>query len=149
MRSLTVLACGFAFILLALSATLAPSAFCAGPEWVLVDESTDSSFFYDKNGTSKPKEGLVRVKTRVVYTEKGKAEALKMLGTVKNLEKLYESRYLHDLNCDERESRLLEASHLDKAGASLKSTDLSPLTEWEVIVPETRMSLVFIQVCTQ
>jgi hypothetical protein len=147
MRSLTILAGSFVFTLLAINATLAPSAFCAGPDWVLIDEGKDSSFFFDKSGTSKPEVGIVRVKTRVIYTEQGKADAQKILSTAKYLATLYESRYIHDLNCIERESHLLEATHLDKDGATLKSTKLGGVTEWEGIPPETPMSMVFEKVC--
>ena len=149
MRSRFILACSLAYLLPAINATLAPPAFCADPQWVVVDEDKDSSFSYDKSGTSKPKEGIVRVRTRVVYTKEGKAEALKMLTSAKNLANLYESRYLHDLDCTERESHLLGASHLDKEGVTLKQTDLAAVTEWEGIPPETRMATVFKKLCTQ
>ena len=148
MKPLTVLIC-FAFMLLAISATFAPRAFCAEPGWVLLEESNDSSFFYDENSMSNPKEGIVRVTTRVVYTEPGKADALKILAAAKNLEKLYESRYLHDLNCAETESRLLEATHLDREGTTLRLTDLAQATEWESIPPEARMALVAEKICTR
>jgi hypothetical protein len=144
-----ILACSFLFLFTAIGATLAPSAFCAGPEWVLLDENADSGFYFDKSGTSKQKDGIVRVKTRVVYTEAGRADAVKMMAADKRLTKLYESRYLHDLNCSEKESRLLEATHLDKEGVTLKSTDLSSSTEFEGIPPETRIESVYMRVCTQ
>ena len=148
MRTVTI-ACSLLFMLLSINATIAPPAFGAGPDWVMLDENDESSFFYDKAGTSKPEEGIVRVNTRVVYTEEGKAEAVKMLPSIDNSGKLYESRYLHDLNCGERESRLLNASHLDKDGGVLKSTDLSSFTEWEAIPPEVRMMLVLQDACVQ
>lgn len=147
MRSPILLACSFVFTLLAMHATVAPPAFCAAPGWVLLDENRDSSFYYDQSGTTAPKEGIVRVKTRVVYTTQGKADALKILATAKDLAKLRQSRYIHDLNCAERESRLLEATHLDKEGAVLKSTDLAPFTEWETVPPEARLALVADKVC--
>ena len=148
MKPLTLLVC-LAFALLAMSAIFAPLAFCAGPGWVLLEESNDSSFFYDENSTSNPKEGIVRVTTRVVYTELGKADALKILAAAKNMEKLHESRYTHDLNCAEEESRLLEAAHLDREGTTLRLTDLAQATEWEGIPPEARMALVAEKVCSR
>jgi hypothetical protein len=149
MRSLTVFTCTLFFFLLAAGATLAPRAVAAGPQWIQIDENGDSVFSYDKNATSSPKEGIVRVRTRVIYTAEGKADALRVLKTVGNMSKLYESRYLHDLDCSERESHLLEATHLDKQGAVLRTTDLAAVTEWEGIPPDARMDLVFVKVCTQ
>ncbi|OGU11246.1 MAG: hypothetical protein A2075_19660 [Geobacteraceae bacterium GWC2_58_44] len=136
-------------MLLTMNAALAPSALCAGPEWVQLDENADSGFFYDRSATRKTDEGNFRVQTRVVYTEQGKADALKMLSSSKDLGKLYESRYVHDLNCPEKESRLLNAAHLDKDGVVLKSTDLSSFTEWEAIPPDVRMFSVLQEACSQ
>ena len=139
----------FVFMLLTIGATLAPSAFCAGPNWVELDDNMESTFFYDKSGTTKPKEGMVRVVTRVVYSEEGKTEALKVLSKYKGMDRLYESRYVHDLVCGERESRLLSAAHLAEDGTSLRSTDLSSVTELEAIPPETRMWYVLHEACGQ
>lgn len=111
------------------------------------NDNMESTFFYDKNGTTKPKEGFVRVVTRVVYSEEGKAEALKVLSKYKGMDKLFESRYVHDLDCGEKESRLLSATHLAENGASLRSTDLSAVTEPEAIPPETRMWYVLQEAC--
>ena len=149
MRSLTAIVCGAVFVSFAMIATLAPSGWCAGPDWVLLDENADSRFYYDKSGTKKPNEGIIRVRTRVVYTKEGKAEALKILSTSKKFDKLFESRYFHDLDCKKEKSRLLEATHLDKEGITLKTTDLASSTEWEDIPPDTRISLVTEKVCVQ
>jgi len=138
---------GLAVLYIAIGLPLAPSAFCADPDWFLLDESQDSSFFYDRSGTTKPKEGVVRVRTRVVYTEQGKAEAVKALGAVPEAAKLYESRYIYDIDCAEREARLLAASHFDKSGGILKTVDLSAFTDWEYLPPMTRMAVVANETC--
>jgi len=130
-----------------LSAALITTAWCAEPDWVFLDENADSSFYYDQSGSKKPHDVTVRVRTRVVYTEQGKAEALKILDAAKKFHGLSESRYLHELNCKKEQSRLLESSHLDKDGATLALTDLSKVTSWEDIPPEVRLSLVFEEVC--
>ena len=148
MRSLATIACMFVVALLSMNPAMTPSAFGAEPEWVLVDENGDSSFFYDKSATSKKLEGRLQVTTRVVYTEEGKADALKILAA-KNMRKLYETRYLHDLNCADRESRLLKATHLDKKGGILRSTDLASSTEWEAIPPDVRIGSVAEEVCAE
>ena len=133
--------------LLVLSAVTALPVFAAENDWVLLDENQGSNFFLDKGATTVPKAGVLRVRTRVVYTAEGKAEALRTLASPKNLEGLYESRYVYDLDCGEKESRLLQVSHLDRGGKVLKATDLSKYTEWEPIPPEARMALVSIIAC--
>jgi hypothetical protein len=147
MRLTAAVICSTLLALAAFHVTLAPSAFCAGPEWVQLDQNEDSTFYYDKSGTSKPEKEFIGVKTRVIYTKEGKADALKILGAARELNNLYESRYRHNVDCAEHESRLLEVTHLNKEGVALKSTDLSASTEWEWIMPETRMALVLNQVC--
>jgi hypothetical protein len=147
LRSLLAMAYGAALATAALVTTLATPVWCAGPEWVLLDENPDSRFYYDKSAALKPHEGIVRIKTRVVYTEEGKADALKILNASNKLSGLFESRYQHDLDCKKQESRLLEVSHLDEGGVTLKSTDLATSTEWEEIPPDARMGLVLEKVC--
>ena len=145
MKSLTS-ACAVLLLLLMIGAANAPSAFCASQKWVMLAENAESTFFYDKSGTTS-RDGMVQVKTRVVYTAEGKAEAIRMLPSLKHPKKLYESRYVYELNCAERKSRLLKVSHLDKKGLALKSTDLSAVTGWEPIPPEARMDLVLEEAC--
>lgn len=134
-------------VLLTLSVLVVPAAFCAQPDWLMLDENNGSTFFIDKNSKEQPRPGVVRVTTRVLYTKEGKSEALKTLATSASLTELYESRYRYDINCEERESRLLEVAHLDQKGGTLKSTDLSAFTEWEDIPPEARLALVAEVVC--
>ena len=128
-------------------ATLPTSAWCAEPNWKLLDENKDSRFYYDQSGAKKAEQGTIRIRTRVVYTEQGKADALKILEDAKKFSKLFESRYSHDLDCKKEQSQLLEVSHLDQEGATIKSTDLASATEWEEIPPYARMGLVLEEVC--
>lgn len=127
----------------------APAASAAENDWVLVDQNKESTFFYSKNGTEKEKDGVLRVTTRVVYSEKGKEAALKILAASDTLQKLAESRYQHEINCEEKESRLLKVTHLAKDGGPLKTTDLSGVTDWEEIRPDTRMERVLEMVCSK
>jgi hypothetical protein len=131
----------------ALSATLSTPAWCAGPDWALLDENPGSRFYFDQGGAQKPGPGVIQVRTRVIYTEQGKAEALKILEDAKKFAGLFESRYLYDLDCKKEQDRLLEVRHLDQEGVTIKSTDLASATEWEEISPNGRMGLVQEKVC--
>lgn len=146
MRILKMLAASL-FLTLLTMATAAPSAPCAGPEWVQLDDNEDSRFFYDKAGTARNQE-VVRVETRVIYTEAGKADALSTLSKTKELAQLNESRYEYDLNCAKGESRLLHVAHFDKEGNVLRKSDLSAVTQWEPVPQGIRMTLVLEAACT-
>ena len=147
LRTLIIFFCAAVMAGSAMLASLATTAWCAGPDWVLLDENQDSRFYYDQSGAKAPREGIVQVRTRVVYTDAGKEAAQKILGGLEKIDSLFESRYLHDLDCRKEQSRLLEASHLDEEGVTLKSTDLASATEWEEIPPDARMELVLGKVC--
>ncbi|HBA87550.1 MAG TPA: hypothetical protein DCZ75_06030 [Geobacter sp.] len=136
-------------LFLALSVAGALPAFGADPSWVQVDTDENSAFYYDKNATTKPRQDVVRVIARAVYTESGKADALKTLGGGKGLETLYESRYVYDIDCVQRQGRLLAATHMDKNGGILKSSDLGPYTDWEYLPLVTRMGLVADTACRE
>lgn len=130
------------WVLLTGTAVRPSQASGAGPEWVLVDKNPVSSFSYDKSGITKPREGIIRVTTRVIYTEKGKAETLAVLKPATGYENLYESRFVFDIDCKGGKDKLLRVTHLDRAGAELKMFDLGDKTEWEDIPPDARISVV-------
>ena len=117
-------------------------AFGTSPDWVLVDENAVSSFYYDRSGITKPQEGIIRVPTRVVYTEKWKAETLEILKPAKGYENLYESRFLLDLDCKKLKTKLQRVIHLDETGTQLKMFDLAEKTDWEDIPPDARIEAV-------
>lgn len=119
----------------------------ADPDWVLIDESEESSFFYDRNGITKLAERVVQVRTRVVYTELGRKEAVKVLRDLPEPNRLYESRYIHRINCPESEGRPILSTHFDSKGSILKSTDLDPVSSNEYLPPDTRMGVVVAAAC--
>lgn len=134
------------FSLLALLACAFP-ALAADPDWVLVDENQDSAFFYDRNGTTPARDNMIQVRTRVVYTEQGKKEALKVLRGLPEPSRLYESRYMYRIDCAEAEGRLLSVTHFDKKGAILRSSDLGETTAPEYLPPGSRMAVVAEATC--
>lgn len=144
-RAITGVICGLIMV------TILATADLAGAEaaWIALDENQDSYFYYDKNGIVKPEEGIIRVTARVVYTEEGKEDALKILQPAKDYKKLSESHYLYDLNCTGKKSKLLRVTHLDDNGAQLKTFDLSAVTEWEEIPPAARLELILELACSR
>jgi len=117
-------------------------------EWQLLDESPDSYFSFDKAGVTKQPKGFMRITARVLYTEEGKEDALKLLQPAKGYENLSESRYVYDLDCKGQKSKLLRVTHFDKGGTQIKTFDLSDVTLWEEIPPAARLELITEIVCT-
>jgi hypothetical protein len=140
--------CGGLLLLSAVSLILVTSAWCAEPNWLILDENKDSRFYFDQNGAQQPNKGTIEVRTRVVYSDEGKDDALKILQDAKKFKGLFESRYRHALDCKKEQSRLLEVSHLDQEGVTIKSSDLASATEWEDIPADARMGLVLEKVCS-
>lgn len=138
-----------AFILMLCTGTLCwgTAAYCAPADWFLLDENPGSGFFYDRNGIMPVREGVIQVRARVLYSEEGKKEALKVLKGLPQQAPLYETIYNYEINCPEREGHLLASSHLDKGGTILKTTELSAVTQWEYLPPDTRLGLVVQQAC--
>ena len=136
-----------AFTLVISLSPLSSKGWCANANWQFVDENDDSSFYYDTNSATKPNDQLIQVTVRVVYTDKGKANALTFLKPAKTFANLHESRYLYDFNCTAETSKLMEVTHLDDKGKELKKSDLSADTDWEDILPNTRIGLVSDAVC--
>jgi hypothetical protein len=132
--------------LLGLSPLLTPHL-AAAADWGLIDENDDSSFYYDKSTAQRHDAGKVRVTTRAVYTREGKADALQVLKHYKNMENLTESQYTYDMDCVEQRSHLLDVKHLNKKGEILKSTELGGVTQWEEVVPDSRLAYVLEEVC--
>jgi hypothetical protein len=146
-KPFAVFLCGTTLASAAAVAILPTFAWCAGPDWVLLDQNPGSRFYYDQSDAKKPGTGIVQVRTRVIYTDEGKADALKILEDAQKFALLSESRCVYDLDCKKEQSRLLEVRHIDEEGVTLKTTDLKSATEWEEISPDGRLGLVQEKVC--
>ncbi|WP_298432686.1 surface-adhesin E family protein [Geobacter sp.] len=137
-------------LLLALSfvASFNAAATAAGDPWVLLDEDPMlSNYFYDRTSVKKGDDDLVTVRTKAVYTEEGKSDALDTIGHPKGFEDLSSTVFLYDINCSGDMSRLEKVTHFDSKGGTIKSYDLAGKTGWEPIEADTRMSLLRDAVC--
>lgn len=140
--------CGILLALPTLFALAPGMLYAAGPTWVLADENTGTRFYYDGTGLTSPQKGISRVPVRVVYTEEGKADALDLLGHAPAFEKLFESRYTYDIDCQKKKTHLLHVTHLDDDGNQIKSLNLAEVSGWEDIPPNSRLELLADEVCT-
>lgn len=135
------------FVVLAIFLSLPLRGLCLDPDWVLMDQNEESTFYYDRNGTNQMGNDMVRVITRVVYSERGKEEALQVLKDLPSQDRLHESRYMYEINCQEMEGRPVSAMHFDEKGTILRSTDLGYQTEPQYLPPRSRMGLVADEAC--
>ena len=134
-----------AFMLAAVAGTAGITP-AAGTEWMLLDENI-STAFYLKSGATGPVGGIVRITVRTLYTDEGRADALEVLSPASRYEHLSETHYVYDLDCTRQMSRLLRATHLDDGGDQISTQDLSSVTPWEAIPPDSRLELVTDEVC--
>ena len=142
MKGALFLLCGMLLVSTGHAAEPAPATQpTVRPEWVTLDQNRESTFSYDRAGVSRSGE-VLRVTTRAVYTEQGKADTLNLLKSGKQYQNLFETRFIIDLSCKERTSRLQRVSHLDAAGTPLKEFDLAGKTSWEEIPPGSRLEKV-------
>jgi Surface-adhesin protein E len=147
MRSLLPVVVITFLVLIPLLSFLPRNAAATEPTWILTDENAGTRFYYDKTGISMPRPGISRVPIRVVYTEEGKAEALDVLEHDPGFAKLFETLYSYDLDCQKRRIHLLNVTHLDDDGKQLKAVNMSAVTEWEDIPPDSRLDLLADEVC--
>ncbi|AJE04921.1 hypothetical protein GPICK_12470 [Geobacter pickeringii] len=133
------------FILICFSAGAASAAEGA---WVLVDEDPMlSNYYYDETSVAEVDGDLVAVRTKAVYTEDGRDDALDTIGHPRGFEDLSSTAFLYIIDCPGNMSRLEKITHYDSKGRAIKSYDLSGRTDWEPIDSETRMSLLHDAVC--
>lgn len=117
-------------------------------EWIKLDENPETYFYFDKGEVAKLPGDIVRITARVVYTAKGKEDALTVLEPAKLFENLAESRYIYNLDCNLRKSKLQSVTHLSDDGSMIKTVDLSTVTEWEEITPNERLELIRASACS-
>lgn len=143
MKTVTALA-----LLLILVCFSAGAAVAAGEAWVLVDEDPMlSNYYYDETSVAEVGDDLVTVRTKAVYTEDGRNDALDTIGHPMGFEELSFTGFLYTINCPDNMSRLEKVTHYDSRGRAIKSYDLAGKTGWEPIESETRMSLLHDAVC--
>ena len=111
-------------------------------DWVLLhSEPGHSDFFYNKTLDRSP-EDILTVWTKVVYGKAGKADMLAGVSNAEVYRDLSYSLYQYGINCDTRQSRLQQIVHFDGKGNRIAAFNLTGKTEWEEIVPDSRLDMV-------
>jgi hypothetical protein len=114
-----------------------------GADWKFYGSTENYLGYYDAQSITSPSKNIVRVWTRLVWTEKG------VLGWVEDLgekcENLSHTIFLQEVNCAEKKLRLLSETHYDNKGSVIKS--FSSPGEWRFIIPETVTESLYKEIC--
>jgi hypothetical protein len=117
-----------------------------GEDWKYYGENSYHVGYYDADSITRLPEGIVRVREKDVFTEKGIMEAVEKLG-----EKYKALSYVimsDEVHCVDGRIRPLSLAFYSKDGKILSSSDY-PAADWGFIVPETRAEALYEILCKQ
>jgi hypothetical protein len=114
-----------------------------GADWKLYSNNENFIGYYDAQSITSPSQNIVRVWTRLVYTEKG------VLGMVGKFGKGYENlnylKNLNEINCLEKKFRILSVFYCYNKESVINSIRFP--SEWVFVVPESIMENLYKEVC--
>jgi hypothetical protein len=104
-----------------------------GADWKYYGESVEGKYFYDAESVTRPSKDIVRVRQKLIYSEKGVNEMVNIMkkNEYKNLSEMLS---LYEFNCGNKRSHLLSVSFSSKDGKVLMS-DNNPPPNWHFINP--------------
>ena len=115
-----------------------------GEDWRYYDESNYRINYYDAESITRTSEGIVRVREKLVFTEKGVIDAAEKLGG--KYKTLSYVTMLNEVHCTDGRISLLSSAFYSKDGKVLSSFDYQA-TDWSFIVPESRGEALYEILC--
>ena len=115
-----------------------------GGDWRYYDENNYRVNYYDAETITRTPEGIVRVREKWVFTEKGVMDAVEKLG--EKYKSLSYVTVLNEVHCTDGRTSLLSSTFYSKDGKVLSSFDFQA-TDWGFIVPETRGEALYEILC--
>lgn len=103
-----------------------------GADWKYLGQSGDRVFYYYPENITRPSKGLVRVRGKMDYTEKGIIGMVEKFGS--RYENLKYSLDLWELKCAQNTIRSLATTHHSSNGEVLDSKK-NEFAKWKSIVP--------------
>jgi hypothetical protein len=117
-----------------------------GEDWKLYAKTDLYECFYDAENVTEPSENIVRVWTKLEYTERGIAGIVKEFG--KHYESLSYSLRLWEINCAEKRQRILSITEYSVEGNILYTNPAgSRPSDWKDISPESVGENLYKAVC--
>ena len=117
-----------------------------GENWKYYGENNYHVGYYDAESIIRTSEGIVIVREKDIFTEKGVMEAVEKLG--EKYKTLSYAIMLNEVHCIDGRIRPLSSAFYSQDGRVLSSFD-SQATDWGYIVPETRSEALYEILCRQ
>ena len=114
-----------------------------GADWKPYAADNNGFSYYDSGSITRPSETIVRVWTKYVFTEGGRAGMVAKLGA--KYRDVDRGLYYSELNCADKTFRLLSTTIYSKEGAVIFSD--SSVKEWKPIPPDSRGEVLYDMVC--
>jgi hypothetical protein len=142
------------FILFILLLCFLSPAYGQGANWVYFSEPDDrtSKEYYDADNITVTPDNTVRVRSRRVYSDSGRAMMLMERqkagmppGGYENLDALLA---LNELSCRRKEYRIISVETYERGGRLLDSVTFED-RKWKPVPPETSIGTLFKQVCNR
>ena len=114
-----------------------------GADWKLLGSNEKISTYYDAQSVTLPSENIVRVWTKMNFTEEGVLDWVGKFG--KKYENLSHLKFLMEIDRAEKKSRRLSSTFYDNNGIVISSS-YSP-SEWEFIIPDSVVDSLYEEVC--
>ncbi len=115
-----------------------------GADWKCHGETDDGTFFYDATSITHPSKNIVRVWTRIVFTEKGVIGTVGKFGS--RFENLGHALNLWEFNCSKKMGRLLTTIYYSKNGEVMEDFKHDMAT-WELVPPASVIDDLYKAVC--
>jgi len=115
-----------------------------GADWRYYDENNYRVNYYDAESITRTPEGIVRVREKLVFTEKGVTDAVEKLG--EKYKTLGYVTMLNEVHCIDGRVSLLSSAFYSKDGKVLSSFEFQE-TDWRFIVPESRGEALYEILC--
>ena len=121
-----------------------------GADWETFGVNQDFTIYYDTLNITPISKSIIRVSTKVIYTEKGISDVVRILG--KKLENLSYLLNLTELDCERKMARSLVQTYYAKSGEVIESLDAIKLkaetrVQWNPIEPEEIFEVLYKAVC--
>ena len=126
----------FGFPLVMIGLAILSHAKVWGADWRLISSTDSYKCFYDAEDMIRSSEDIVKVWTKLVYTERGIVELVKEFG--KHYENLSYSLELLEIDCAEKKHRLLSTTAYSLEGNILYTNQAgSRPPPWKIISRES------------
>ncbi len=126
---------GKLIIIIATGLLLFGNAEVWGENWkFLLKNKAGDEGYYDADSVTRPSKGIVRVLTKVVFSEKNINREGEKLGS--SYKDMSHRVILHEMNCMEKKGAFLEVTTYSKKGIVLSSIKPNEVT-WVKIPPES------------